>query len=123
MSTQRPAPPAPRIDRYGLHEMDCECARCLLGFRPTLAQRDNARRAYERAQAAKAEAERRAAEVSKPEARAAARAAAFREAERYTDTLIRNLARPAERPATPEELAALRSEFRIPRGQQRRKRT
>lgn len=51
---------APKIDRYGLHALDCECTRCQLGHRPSAKARDHARVVWERR-----ERERRAAELAK----------------------------------------------------------
>lgn len=54
---------APTLDKYGLHDYACECARCLLGFRPTDANRRAARWAHERA--LEAERKRKEAEAAK----------------------------------------------------------
>jgi hypothetical protein len=117
---QLPIPQAPKLDRYGLHDHDCECARCVLGFRPSIAQRDLARRNWERAERAKAEAAKAAAQP-KPTAKADARAAAFAREEKRTDEYIASVNRPPERPATPAELAELRAAY--PRLRPRRKGT
>lgn len=106
-------PQAPKLDRYGLHAYECECQRCAMGYRPTAGQRDAARWAFERAERAKAEAAKRAAEGdgAKKGSKAKARADAFKADERYTDQLIAKMNQPVLRPATPEELAELRREF------------
>lgn len=51
---QLPLRQAPKIEpETGLHAVDCECPRCEAGNRPTMAQRWAARRAQERAKAAR----------------------------------------------------------------------
>jgi len=113
--TQLPLPAAPKLDTYGLHAYDCECVRCELGARPSPAEREIARRVWERAEAAKREAElklKREAEAAaapppaKPDKWQRAKA---REEEARRE--IEKLRRPVERPATPEELDALKAEF------------
>lgn len=108
--TQQPLPLAPKFDRYGLHAHECECARCQLGYRPTVAERDHARRVWERAEAAKAAAVKAAAQP-KPIGKALARADAFRAAEARTAEAIKRMNEPAKEPATPEQLAELRAGF------------
>lgn len=108
--TQQPLPLAPKFDRYGLHAYDCECARCALGYRPTVAERDHARRVWERAERAKAEAAKQATQP-KPISKALARADAFRAAEKRTTETIKRMNEPAKEPATPAQLAELRAEF------------
>lgn len=107
---QLPLPSAPKFDRYGMHAHECECARCGLGFRPSIAERDAARRSWERMEKRRADAVAQAAAGTK-EGKASRRKAAWAEAEKYTDQIIGRLTAPVERPATPEELAALKREF------------
>jgi hypothetical protein len=105
---------APKFDRYGLHAEACECARCLLGFRPTMSNRWAARAAWERAEA-KRLAEKEAAEksaASKRPKKATVPLWERHEAERkQTEESIARMAAPVVRPATDEELAELKKEF------------
>lgn len=106
---QQPIPLPRKLDRYGLCAHDCECARCNLGFRPSIAERDAARRAYERFEALKqadAAPGGRAAEGKRRK-----RKAAFAEEERHTDRLIARLTEPVQEPATPEQLAELKKQY------------
>jgi len=106
---QLPIPHPRKIDRYGLCAQECECARCNLGFRPSIAERDAARRAWERfEQKRKADA---AGTTTKAGEKTERRRAAFRGEEQFTDHLISKLTAPVERPATPEELEALKQQY------------
>jgi hypothetical protein len=104
-------PSAPRIDETGLHHLDCECARCALGFRPTRLERDRQRFLCERAAAARAKAKADAAKVSKEEEKSALTWERLAEQEKATIERIAAVTRPVQRPATPEELAELKAEF------------
>lgn len=100
---------APKIDAFGLHAVECECARCAAGFRPTDAQRAQAKAAHARAAAAKG---RAAQEVARDEKRAHAkgRAETF---QRETEEQVRRLEERAARAAVPsdDEINQLRAMF------------
>lgn len=105
---------APKLDRYGLHDVSCECARCLLGFRPTDANRRAARWAYEKAEEARKKREEEAAAREAKKGAPAPRsklplwerhAAEREETERQIEAMR---AAAKTRPATAEELQALR---------------
>lgn len=102
-------PQAPRFDKYGMHAPECECAKCDLGMRPSNAERDAARRAWDRLEALKA------AKAATPTDRAAEKARrrrkAFAAEERFTDQLIAKLSAPVKEPATPEQLAELKRQY------------
>lgn len=109
--TRRPTPEAPRVDRYGLHDPECNCTRCSCGYRPSIADRWRAVAAYERGQRHKAEQaarEAKAAAAAKEKGKTRVRLDA---AEADTAETITKLTAPIERPATPDELAALRAQF------------
>jgi hypothetical protein len=101
---------APKLDRYGLHALDCECLRCTAGYRPTARQRENARRVFEAAEARK-KAEREAAAKAAGGKAAKVRLSQWERDEagrKQTDAILRRLAAPVVRPATTEELAELK---------------
>jgi len=104
--SQLALPAAPRFDRYGLHAEECECARCALGYRPTVRERTLAVQTWEARQRREL-AEAQAAEV---DTRAQSRAERCRAREEETNEIIKRITAPVERPATAEELAELRRE-------------
>lgn len=108
---QVPLPSAPRFDEYGLHHLDCECARCALGFRPTRLERDRQRFVCERAAAAREKAAEAAATATREEERVALATQRLRELGRETSERMAEVYRPVERAATEEELAELKREF------------
>jgi hypothetical protein len=112
-SDQLRLPQAPRFDKYGLHAHDCECAKCDLGMRPSSAERDAARRSWERLEQMKAAAQ--AAPTDKAAARAAEKAKrrrkAFAAEARFTDQLIAKLSEPVKEPATPDQLEELKRQY------------
>ncbi len=101
---------APKLDRYGLHALDCECMRCSAGYRPTLQQRENARRAFEAAERRKKERERAEAEkAGAPKKRTVPLWEKHEAERRQTDEMLARIPKAAVvRPATAEELAELK---------------
>lgn len=108
---QLPIPHPRKLDRYGLCAHDCECARCNLGFRPSIADRDAARRAFERFEAMKKADADAAAGTDQKTMKKRARREAWRDQSRYTDEIIARLTVPVVEPATPEQLADLRRQY------------
>ena len=113
---------AKKLDRYGMHATDCQCMRCEAGYRPTLQQRENARRSFEAAEqrrrAKEAKDAKAAGEAPKKLTQWERDAAAFEQ----TDRDIRKMSAVPERPATPEELAELKKQFGFgPRGKDGRR--
>jgi hypothetical protein len=100
-----------KLDDTGLHATECTCARCEAGFRPTLKQRWDARRALE-AQKRRLAADKVAAEtrVTK-DARAAASRLSIAEDVRFTDRKLQEI-RAVAHPRDPrtELFLALRKE-------------
>jgi hypothetical protein len=106
-------PGAPKLDRTGVHAVECECARCGLGYRPSKAERELARQHYDRAeQRRKEEAARVAAgdapPVSPAEVKHQRAAERLKHREAETREYLAALHRPVVRPATPEELDELK---------------
>lgn len=118
MASRRPLPAqlplaAPKFDRTGLHAVDCGCARCETGHRPTMADRDRARRSFEAAELARQQQAKREAETGAAETkRMAARERAER-TQRETLALIRRMTAPVQRVPTAEEHEAMRREHGI----------
>lgn len=103
-------PAAPKFDATGLHAHECECARCALGFRPTIAQRDAARRALARRQAEKASAAAASALDVRKEKKAEDRRAWFASRAAETDRELEKFRGPVVVPPA-DELRALREAF------------
>lgn len=113
------APAAPLLDRYGLHAESCECARCVLGYRPTPRERDVYRRIYEATERRRAEEAKRAADGLPPHKtktdRAIARRAALDAAEREGSALVREIEQAAAAPVPPaDEMDELRAAAGLP---------
>lgn len=107
-SGQLPLPSAPVLDKYGLHAGECECARCALGYRPTSAERWNARATWERIEAARLKAKVKAAEQTTQEKHAATTWERLQETNRETAERLARVTAPVVRPATDEELDELK---------------
>lgn len=104
-------PGAVKLDPWGTHAYECECARCELGARPTPAERDRLRRTWEAMQAARKKAAGDGLPLTKDEERHVEATVRLEVTERETAERIARMVKPVERPATPEELAALKAEF------------
>lgn len=107
-------PSAPVLDKYGLHAEACECARCHIGYRPTPAERDRARRQWEHMERARAKAASDGLALTKDEERNAMATMRLEEEEKRTIEYLRRLTKPIERPATDEEMDELRRANGLP---------
>jgi hypothetical protein len=116
---QLPLPASPKIDRYGLHAVDCECTRCSLGNRPSRQARDQARWSFEKAERAEREAKAASAAAPAAEVKRTGKAERAAARERETREYIERVNAPVQRPATDEELRELRKMFGLERRKER----